>query len=335
MWSTLTVSKRWISLLILVVGCQQQSSGPQKISGYALGTTYNIQFVSTMEQQIIQKGIDSLFGVVNQSMSTYLPDSDISKINRGDSTVVVDTHFKAVFQKATEVWKASEGYFDPTVGALVNAYGFGPEKRLLEVRPYQKDSLLVLTGWQKVQLLPSGRIKKKASNIYIDFNSLAKGYTVDLIGAHLSTLGIKDYMVEIGGEIVAKGTSPTSGKPWKIAIDNPQQLGDRTFITTRILTDQAIATSGNYRKYRIDPETGQRFVHSINPKTGDARKTTILSVSVLAPDCMTADAWATALMLIPLDHSKEIIANNPTLEAYWIVGSEENEIQLVASENWK
>ncbi len=337
MWSILKVFKQWYSVFVLFLGfvaCQKNIPYAQKISGAALGTTYSLQFVSALEHDQIKKGIDSLFYVANASMSTYWNDSDISKINRGDSTVVVDTHFKAVFEKATEVWKASEGYFDPTVGALVNAYGFGPEKGLPSINKKTKDSLLELTGWDKIQLLPSGRIRKTHPNIYIDFNALAKGYTVDLIANYLSSLGMNDYMVEIGGEIVAKGKSPKSGNFWTIAIDDPQQQKDRTFITTRTLTDQALATSGNYRKYRLDSETGQRFVHSINPRTGNALKTPVLSVSVLAPDCMTADAWATALMVMPLNKAKIIIKNVSNIEAYWVISDEKGMLLEVVSENW-
>ena len=337
MWLILTAYKRWISCIILLLSlpsCQQKSTEDHRFSGYALGTSYNIHYVSTIKPQIIQKGIDSLLNVINQSMSTYIIDSDISKINRGDSTVIVDDHFKKVFNKATEIWKASEGYFDPTVGALVNAYGFGPENRLPAITQNQKDSLLKLTGWHKVQLLPSGTIQKTTPNIYIDFNALAKGYTVDLIGIYLSDYGMKDFMVEIGGEIVAQGNSPNTGNSWKIAIDDPLQQIDRKFITTQTLKNQALATSGNYRKYRIESSTGQRFVHSVNPKTGNAFRSKVLSASVIAPDCMTADAWATALMVMPLNESVTKIKDRFGIEAFWVVADEQDGIEEIYSEKW-
>ena len=301
--------------------------------GFALGTSYNIQYVANLSDDQVQNGIDSIFRVINKSLSTYLPQSDISKINRGDTTVVVDHHFRAVFEKATEVWKATGGYFDPTVGVLVNAYGFGPGKSITDLNPEQKDSLLSLIGWKKIQLSQDNIIKKESPHIYVDFNAIAKGYTVDIVGDFLLKSGSFDFMVEIGGEIVARGNSPKTGQAWKIAIDNPLQGGKRDFLHTLTLQDQAIASSGNYRKYRIDTITGERFVHSINPLNGSALKTNILSTSVKAPDCLTADAWATALMVMPFEKGKALIENDPQLEAIWSIASEED-LQLIKSRNW-
>tara|TARA_B100000035_G_C20962066_1_gene537025 strand:- start:101 stop:1015 length:915 start_codon:yes stop_codon:yes gene_type:complete len=304
------------------------------LRGFALGTTYNIQYVANASVDKVQTGIDSILNVINKSLSTYLPQSDISMINRGDTTVVVDYHFRAVFEKATEVWNATGGYFDPTVGALVNAYGFGPGKAINDLNPQQKDSLLKLTGWQKIKLNQDQTIKKESPNIYIDFNALAKGYAVDIIGDFLLKSGSLNFMVEIGGEIVAIGNSPKTNKPWKIAIDDPLQLEQRKFLQTISLKNEALASSGNYRKYRLDPVSGIRFVHSVNPLNGSAIKTNILSTSVKAPDCMTADAWATALMVMPLEKGKALIENDPQLEALWTVVDEGEKIKSVESQNW-
>ena len=301
--------------------------------GFALGTSYNIQYVANLSDDQVQNGIDSIFRVINKSLSTYLPQSDISRINRGDTTVVVDHHFRTVFEKATEVWKATGGYFDPTVGVLVNAYGFGPGKSITDLNPEQKDSLLSLIGWKKIQLSQDNIIKKESPHIYLDFNAIAKGYTVDIIGDFLLKSGSFDFMVEIGGEIVARGNNPETGQAWKIGIDNPLQGGQRNFLQTLTLQDQAIASSGNYRKYRIDTITGEQFVHSINPLNGSALKTKILSTSVKASDCLTADAWATALMVMPFEKGKALIENDPQLEAIWSVACEED-LQLIKSRNW-
>jgi thiamine biosynthesis lipoprotein len=321
----------WIILLIL--SCKETSSTEKKLKGFALGTTYSIQFTSEIPERQVQKGIDSLLYLLNKSLSTYLPNSDISKINRGDTLLIVDNHFRKVFKKATALWKATSGYFDPTVGALVNAYGFGPGQPLNIVNQFQLDSLLLLTGWEKIRLLPNGTIEKKHPDIYIDFNALAKGYVVDIVGHYLLGLGHLNYMVEIGGEIVAYGNSPKTNQPWKIGIDDPSQGSQRKFIQTLYLKNQALASSGNYRKFRIDPHTSERYVHSINPITGLCNTSKILSTSVKAPDCMTADAWATALMVMPFEMGKQLIENDPELEALWIV-NENKKNKIISSDGF-
>ena len=315
--------KLYSSLLycfILFWSCSSKEQYFQKIQGYALGTSYSISYDSnTLSQEYLTQKVDSLFEVLNNSLSTYIPYSDISRINKGDSLLIVDEHFVKVYRKASEVWEQSKGFFDPTVGALVNAYGFGPGKSLNFVGEKQRDSLLVLTGWSKTKLTPQQTIHKEHPAIYFDFNALAKGYAVDVLADFLKSNQLDAYLVEIGGEIVAKGKSPRSGKFWNIAIDDPQQGEKRNFIRTVILENKALATSGNYRKYTLYEQTGKRITHSINPKTGEAFPSKVLSASVTAPDCITADAFATALMVMPLEQSRKLIDSKPELEAYWII----------------
>jgi len=322
----------FIAFIFLLLGCE---SKPELVihQGYALGTSYGVQYQQIdADYESVQAGIDSIFYVVNKSLSTYLPDSDISQINRGDSTLVVDQHFKAVFNKANILWYKTQGLFDPTVGAWVNAYGFGPEKPLKEISSAQRDSLMQVTGWARIQL-KDGRIVKDNPAIYIDFNAIAKGYTVDLVAHYLSNLGSENHLVEIGGEVVAKGLSPTSGALWKVGIDNPQQQEERSLQAVLSLDNQALATSGNYRKYRVDEKTGQKYVHSINPLNGKPVRSKVLSASVKAPDCMTADAYATSLMVMSFEQGKALIEADPSLSAYWILakgaGTEE-----VTSSRW-
>jgi len=311
---------RLLMICLFILGCTVQKDQLQKIQGYALGTTYSISYVSnSLSPAILTQKVDSIFQVINQSLSTYQPDSDISKINRGDSLLVLDSHFVTVYEKVSEVWEYSQGFFDPTVGALVNAYGFGPGKSLEKVSKKQRDSMLEFTGWLKTQLTNQRTIQKEHPSVYFDFNALAKGYTVDVLANFLKSNQLENYLVEIGGELVAKGKSPRTGNFWKIAIDNPEQGQERNFIRTLRLENEALATSGNYRKYEIDEESGQRIAHSINPKTGEAFPTEVLSASVIAPDCMTADAYATALMVMPLAQSQKLIDSRPELQAYWIV----------------
>lgn len=320
-------------LLLLFVSCQSiQEKEPQQISGFALGTTYSVTYTnSSLEVEELKREIDSLIDLMNGSMSTYVEDSSISKINRGDSLLQVDEHFEKVYGMASEVWKNTKGYFDPTVGALVNAYGFGPDTDYMPISEDQRDEILTYTGWDKTRITSKKTVQKEHPQLYFDFNALAKGYAVDLIADLLRAKGSTDFLVEIGGEIVAEGFSPKSQKAWRVAIDDPRQTQERSFITIVPLTNQALATSGNYRKFKIEEATGKRLVHSINPKTGNPFPTEVLSASVIAPSCMQADAYATALMVMPLEESKALIEREPHLEAYWVVEAENGNIKELYS----
>ena len=267
-------------------------------------------------------------------VSPLLARSDISKVNRGDSLLKVDIHFQKVYNAANHVWKKTEGYFDPTVGALVNAYGFGPEKKIKSITESKKNDILKYTGWNKIQLTPKNTIQKKDPNIFIDFNALAKGYTVDLIANHLRKNNVTSFLVEIGGEIVAEGKSPRTGNLWKVAIDNPKQGKNREFIRTLSLKNQALATSGNYRKYKIDERSGRRIVHSINPKTGNPFPTNVLSTSVISSECMIADAYATSLMVMPFEKGKAMVNRELDIEAFWIIENEEGLIEQYFSKDF-
>ena len=322
-------------VFFLFTFCNNSTNKESIHTGNVFGTYYRIKYKSNkIPYKKLQLGLDSIFKVINLSFSTYFPNSIISKINNGDSTIIVDAHFEKVFNKATEVYKATEGYFDPSVGALVNAYGFGPKKKLKKINEIQRDSLLKITGWNKIKLTSEKKIKKEAPNIFIDFNALAKGYAVDIIGAYLHSLNIKNHLVEIGGEILVAGKNPQKKAFWKVAIQNPKKQKQNPFIYIISLKNKAIATSGNYRKFRIDPLTGRKYVHSINPLTGVSVRSNILSTSVIANDCMTADAWATALMVLPLKKGQELIAKNNNLEAYWII-NENNTIKEYFSKGFR
>ena len=287
-------------VVLAFVGCTSNTE-PQRVSGYALGTTYNITYFDTRANPNLVPAIDSVFYVLNKSMSTYIKNSDISKINRGDDQVVVDHHFKAVFNASKAVFTATQGFFDPTVGSLVNAYGFGPEEGLATLTASDRDRLLALTGFEKVTLLKEGRILKTNPNIYLDFNAIGKGYAVDVLSSMMEKrFGYTNTLVEIGGELQAKGKHILKNSSWTVAIDAPNEdAAERNLLRTLTLQNQALATSGNYRKFRID-EKGNKYVHTINPFDGTAQPSKVLSASVIAADCMTADAYATALMSMPI-----------------------------------
>ena len=321
-------------LSLLFFSCDKTTDKKKTISGYSFGTSFLIQFEGKNNNEIIlKKKIDSIFKIINNSFSTYISDSDISKINLGDSLIVVDDHFKKVFLRSYDIWKLSKGYFDPTVGSMVNAYGFGPGNKIKNISKKQLDSLIELTGFSKVSLTSKGTIKKKLSNIYLDFNAIGKGYIVDVISELLISYDTKNFLIEIGGEIIAKGKNPNTGNFWKVAIDNPNQKKNRQFIKTVLLKNKALATSGNYRKYRFDSLTGNKYVHTINPKNGKSFQSKILSVSVIASDCMTADAWATALMIMPIELSKSVIESIEDVDAYWVL-SNKTSFDEIFSSNW-
>ena len=300
------------------------------INGDALGTTYNIILDSRLDKSDLSKSIDSIFNVINNSMSTYLESSIISDVNKNIKTQL-DEHFIKVFNKSKEVWEESDRYFDPTVGILVNAYGFGPLVLSDEIDISSIESLKYLVGFDKVFLNNNNEVVKENKDIFIDFNSIAKGYSVDLIGEFLFEKQINNYLIEVGGEILAKGINNQTKSTWKLGIQDP--LNQDRYIQTVKLNNKSLATSGNYRKFRLDSKTGERYVHTINPITGLTSKNNILSVSVISEDCITSDAWATALLSLDLERGRTIINQKESLEALWII-SNNDKVEIIKSKNW-
>lgn len=314
-------SKPWLTLVALglmaLAGCGPSTPlQRQQYQGGALGTSYSI-ILYTEGPQDFTRQIDSVFAVMNHSMSTYLPDSDISRINRGDSAVVVDAMFREVFEASRAIWEASGGHFDPTVGVLVDAWGFGPGPAL-EMDSLKVDSLLAYVGFDKVRLDPDNRIRKASPQVRLDFNAIAKGYSIDRLAVLFDEAGVSHYLIEVGGEVRARDGNPEKNQPWRIGIDDPQVTDGRSIKRVISLEDRSMASSGNYRKFRVDPETGAKFVHTIDPLTGFTRSSNILAASVLAPSCMVADGYATALMAMDLDASRNLLEAHDELEAYII-----------------
>ncbi len=296
----------------------------KKLEGHALGTTFHITYQEVTT--IGEKQIDSLIHLVNKSMSTYIPNSDISKINHGDTTVIIDDMFLEVFNKSDKVYKETSGAFDPTVGVLVNAWGFGPENELNDLNKKQIDSLLVFVGFDNIKV-KNHKIYKKYSETYLDFNANAKGYAVDIIGRFLELKNIDNYLVELGGEIRARGIN-SKNNLWKIAIEKPNFDGSRSFQTAIELNNESIATSGNYRKFKIDNKTGKKYAHTMDAKTGYPSKSNLLSASVISKlDCADVDAYATAFMAMGLDKSKLFLEKHHELKAFLIYSDDNGEIK--------
>lgn len=301
--------------------------------GAALGTSYSLIYMSNSSLDF-QKEIDSVFDAANRSLSTYIPNSDISKINRGDSTLVVDAMFQDVFKLSKEVYDASKGYFDPTVGVLVDAWGFGPGEQM-ELDSARVDSLLKYVGFDKVILSDNNLIKKTHPGIHFDFNAVAKGYTIDRLALLMDQKNIQNYLLEVGGEVVAKGTNIDKGKPWVVGIDDPQMGEQRELKILINLKDRALASSGNYRKFRVDSLTGKKYVHTVDPKTGYTRNANTLGVTVLAESCGKADAYATAFLAMDLDEVLKLLTGQRKLDAYIVYLDEQGETQEFMTEGFK
>jgi thiamine biosynthesis lipoprotein len=301
--------------LLVLTSCVSDKKEIIKLEGNSQGTTYHITYLSD-NGVLYQKEIDSLLANIDQSMSTWIPTSIISRINNNEENVIVDDYFRAVFTKSVEVSEKTDGNFDITVGPLVNAWGFGPTKKS-NLRRTQLDSLLKLVDYKKV-ILKNNQILKDKPEIKIDFNAIAQGYSVDVLADFLESKEIKNYLVELGGEIKAKGKKNT--EEWKVGIDQPTEdkTDERKLQAIITLNNRALATSGNYRKFYI--EGNQKLSHIIDPKTGYPAKHNLLSTTVFADDAITADAYATAFMVMGLKKSIAFLEKNKSLnlEVYFI-----------------
>ena len=317
-------------LFLLLASCNRNSYESKTIQGNAIGTTFTIRYTSTDTTNFESK-VYGAIKAVNKSTSTYIPTSDISKINRGDTSVIADNYFVEVFKKSERIYNETNGDFDPTIGILVNAWGFGPEDAIENLDSTKIKSLLRFVGFNKVSI-KNGKVSKEYPEIYFDFNAIGKGYLVDVIGRLFEEHGIKNYLVEIGGEIRARGVNDKN-IPWRIAIENPNFDGSRSFATTISLNDESIATSGNYRKFRTTDD-GKKYVHTINTKTGYASESNLLSASVISKlDCADVDGYATALMAMGLEKSKDFLKKHPELKVFLIFENENGELETFISEN--
>ena len=263
-------------------------------------------------------------------MSTYISDSDISKFNRNEF-VNVDKHFRIVFNAAKKIFKETKGVFDPTIGNVVNAWNFGPDKNKFLTDSLTISNLMKSVGFDKVIMLQDHFIRPNTA--YLDFNAIAKGYTIDVVSKFLFSKGINNYLVDIGGDLRTAGINIEKNKGWIIGINDPDFNGLESYSKTIMLSNKAMATSGVYRKFKID-ENGNRYAHIINTKTGYPTKTNVLSVSVIAPNCMFADGYATAFQAMGIKHVTEFLKTRPELSAYFIYENEDKELKTISLNNF-
>ncbi len=297
----------WCWLLgVCLVSCTQKEY--RQNTNFVFGTIYNITYQSSED---LQQAIEAELMKVDGEFSMFNPESTVARINQGDSAVERSAMFQEVFQLAQTVNKETDGAFDITVAPLVNAWGFGFKHEQMPT-PAQVDSLLLIRH-------------------QLDFSAIAKGYGCDVVARLLESRGIQNYMVEIGGEVVVKGRN-AKGQDWHIGITKPTDDSlsvEGEMQTVLAITDRAMATSGNYRNFYY--QGGRKYAHTIDPRTGYPVQHSLLSATVFADNCATADAYATSFMVLGLQGAQAVLQRHPELMAYLIYSDEDGQLAVWAS----
>ena len=310
--------------LLFLWGCG--GTDYRSTAGGVYGTIYHVTYESGQDYDMeIRREMER----VNQSLSMFNPQSVIARWNRGE-TEEVDSLFLKMWAKAVDVHAESGGAFDVTVAPLVNAWGFGTEGKQMPTRE-EVDSLLAVVGMDKVTR-EGDKLRKAVPGVQMDASSIAKGLGVDLVAEFFDRRGVENYMIEIGGEVRVRGVSGKN-RPWRIGIDKP--VDDSTAVRRQLqtileLTDGALATSGNYRRYYV--VDGKKYAHTIDPKTGLPVQRDIVGASVYAPTCMEADAYATAFMVLGMEKSRRIVEKLPSVEACLIYLNADGKMEVWMSD---
>ena len=310
------------ALLILMSGCQYKTSNLKHIEGQAFGTTYSITCVTKSDDKrpMPHEQIDSLLADLSHTFSIFDTTSIIYRWNKGEE-VVLNEDFLKVLHLSKTISANTDGAFDCTVQPLVQLWGFGKDGVRHTVADDTLATVREFVGFQLVDLQHDS-ILRKDPRVQLNFNAVAKGYAVDKVADWLVANGYADCLIEVGGEVAARGSK--NGKPWKVGIQVPTKSSDgarESFESISLPDNRAVATSGNYRNYF--EEEGVRYTHILDPRIGKPERTNLLSVTVLAPDCATADAYATAFMVLGYEKSAEIVKKHPELETYFIIANED------------
>lgn len=300
------------------------------IEGEAQGTTYHITYFDN-EIRNFEDEISKLLFEFDLSLSTYNPNSLISKINNNNKDVLLDNYFLSCFKKGKEIWKSTNGCFDPTVYPLVNAWGFGPKEKIV-VTKEKIDSILEFVGFELIDV-KEGKIIKTDPRVSLDFNAFAQGYSVDIICQFLNSKNIDSYIIELGGEVYAKGRNDKDF--WLVGIEIPiaNQKSLNSYHSIVKLENKAIATSGNYRRYII--ENGEKIVHHIDPRTGYPTDNNLLSATVISDSCITSDATATGILVMGLKKAKKYLKKHREVEALLIFMNKRGEYKTLQTEGFK
>lgn len=318
----------WVasSLMLLAMTFASCAKQPQKmvLQGLVQGSYYAITYYDE-EGRNFQQEIDSIFHAVDMSVNLWVDSSVICKVNCNED-VALDQIFIENFEVAQRAAALSDGYFDPTISPLVSAWGFSAKNpHLPPLTSHLIDSLKQLVDYRKVRI-EDGKLIKENPAMKLDFNAIAQGYTTDLVGALLEAKGIKSYIVDVGGEIFARGTKP-DGKPWVVGIEKPAADWDsERVVQERVeLEDKGIVTSGSYRKY-VERD-GKRYSHCIDPMTGYPVEHNLLSATVIAENATWADALASICMVMGMERSLELIKTLEGVEVFYIFVNDRNELE--------
>ncbi len=332
------------SSLLLVASCDSSSTSEERprfsIQGETQGTTYEI-IVTDPEILVTKAQIDSVLAEFDRALSTYIPTSIISRLNDAEADIVLEDKsgfFKSCYQQSQKVFKETDGAFDPSVFPLVKGWGFmdNVEDPLSQS---EVDSLQQFVGFDTLHTVSfkgkSIALSKDVSGYKLDFNAIAQGYSVDVLDQFLKKRGQKNYYIEIGGELMLRGTNAQNEK-WAIGIDAPKENSTTHSVENCVrLSNEAIATSGNYRKFY--EKDGKKYAHCIDPKSGFPVQHSLLSVSVIAPTCAEADAYATAFMVFGTSKTLEFVKKHPELKlkVYLLESDKDGSIKRLMSENFK
>ncbi len=303
----------FVFFVVLLAGCTPKQKA-MHLRGTAQGTYFSILYYDR-QQRNLKPEIDSLLDAFDQSVSLWVPQSILSRINNNDTSVVADKWFTENFNYSQQVARATQGAFDCTVEPLVDVWGFGfdnPSK----VDSASIDSIMQFVNYKKVKLV-NNKIIKDDPRLKIDFNAIAQGYSDDVVAEFLEKKGIHNFLIDIGGEVKARGEKP-DGTLWKVGIEKPaiNKEDDRVLKAIIGLKNKSVATSGNYRKYY--EKNGIRYSHTIDPKTGFPVKHSLLSVSVITDNTALADAYATSFMVMGFEKARDFVEHDSTLEAFFI-----------------
>jgi thiamine biosynthesis lipoprotein len=330
------MNNRFISIVLLVLislsACKRTTSY-DNFAGFIQGTTYSMVFENNgkLKAENLKSEVEKILHDFDMSLSLYVDSSILSKVNRNED-VIIDNYFTEAFRKSAQITELTDGAFDITVGPLVKAWGFGPDsqKNFSETK---RDSLLNLVGMDKVKI-ENGKLVKTDPGINLDFNAIAQGFSVDIISRFFGSKGIRSYLIEIGGEVRVKGDK--NGVLWRIGIDRPEDnnnLPGNDLQAVISLKDRSLATSGNYRKFYI--ENGIKYSHTIDPRTGYPARNQLLSATIIADECATADGIATACMVMGKDKTIEFLGSYPEYDAFLVYSDDKGNYQTWSTDNLK